>query len=75
MANEQGWVIEGVRDGKACWLCESEKWEGCHHLSFDDSKAIRFSRQSDAESMLRILKCASLISSKWHASFRTFAAA
>ena len=54
--DEYGWLVEGVEDGHAVWLCVSVNtyWWGR-----ESSVALRFAREEDAQSMIAVL-CKSL---------------
>jgi hypothetical protein len=62
--SEQGWLIEAFI-GAPVWFriaeCNRSKWT----WTVDASKAVRFSRQQDAEQMLAFLRGLSVLDERW----------
>lgn len=53
--DEQGWLLEGTVSGTPVWLCWNQSMVRRLDFTIDASKAIRFSRESDAVQMLDVL--------------------
>ena len=62
---EQGWLIEGKIGLTPIWLREAACASGCINFTTDASIAIRFSRESDALSVLRILQKSGVLKEHW----------
>ena len=66
--SEQGWLIESALGGQPVWLKESECRTGIHDITTDASRAVRFARKQDAESMIRVLQRSMVIGGEWKAT-------
>lgn len=66
--SEQGWLIEGRIGNSPVWFriafCDRTKWD----WTTDANKALRFSRQQDAEEMLAFLQGIGVLDREWKAT-------